>query len=526
MRKIIALALIAGLLTLLSSCSKPDQHLKTIPSTAQLVVSVDLFSMAQKAELYKPEQYAFFGEMMEKMKAEDPEMHEFINGLISNPLQSGVKFREDLFIFAENLDKEPTMGLTMALRNSKDFEKVVTEALAKSKMEIQLSNKDDMNCLVKNELALVFDENKALVIIRDGMKVEELLSYAQSLMSQSTDASITNHSDFAKFKADKKDFNLWLSTDFIPQNAQSMMITGQLPFKTTGNYMHMHVEFKDNGISGNTSWTYNEEIAAILNNHEFMKNEFNTKLLNYLPADDYITYGMAINPSEIYKWLYEIPTYKPMLDQANQGSPISIESIMNSIGGDIIISMHGFKLPEIDETSEYGSSNQSVMPLGTMIMSMNNEDLFKTATTQLIPPGLFQLKDGVYSGSIMGFDLFFGLFENNLIVTNDKNVIDNAGKGGLENNVGNTELKDLFSHSGFMFMNLNWDKYPESLRTMVESSMGEKELEAFQSGVRILDEVRVYNKDLTEGEFEIKMRNTENNSLHTILQVIDDNRGM
>lgn len=525
MRKIIVLALAAGLLALLSSCSKPDQHLKTIPASAQLVASLDLFNMAKKAELYKPEQYAFYGEMMKELEASDPEIHSFMQNLVANPLQTGLKYREDLYIFAENLDKQPTMGITMSLRNSGDFEKTVNEIIAKSKMEITLTNTDGMNHLVKNEMALIFDDARMLIVIRDGMQEAELLSYAQSLMKQSADASITNHSDFAKFKSNKKDMNLWLSTDFITQNPEFLMVTSQLPFKTSGNYMHMHVEFNDKDIVGTTSWTYNEEIQAMLEKYKFVKDGFDTKILNYLPAENYVTYGFALNPSEIYKWLNENPAYKPMLDQAGQGAPMPLEKMIGSIGGDIIFAMHGFKLPETDETSQYGGG-QSMMPYATAILSMNNDELYKLITTQMIPPGFFQLVDGYYSGSIMGFELNFGLFDNKLIVTNDKNVIANAAKGGLENNLGNTELKDLFSHCGFGYMNLNWEKYPEALRNMMQSTMGQKELDAFMSVTRILDEMRAYNKDNATGTFELKMRNTDNNSLHTIMQTIDDNRNL
>lgn len=524
MRKITILALIAGLLTLLSSCSKPEQHLKTIPSTAQLVASVDVFNMAQKAELYKPEQYAFYGEIMKDIETENPEMHSFIESLISNPLQTGLKYRKNLYIFAENLNKNPTIGLTMALRNGGDFEKTVNEALTTSKIDVKLNQVDGFKQLNIDEFALIFDDEKVLIIVSDGLKDDELLSFAQSLMKQSSDASITKHSDFAKFKSNEKDLNLWMSTDFMTQNAQALMVTNQLPFKTTGNYMHMHIDFNDKEIIGSSSWTFNEDIEDLLEKYDFVKDGFNTKILNFLPAENYATYGFAMNPSEIYRWINETPTYKPIIDQVSQGAPMSIEKMINSLGGDVIFAMHGFNLPETDETSAYGVQN--LMPFATAILSMNNDELYKLVTTQMIPPGFFQLIDGYYSGSIMGFNLFFGLFENNLIVTNDKNIITNAAKGGLENNLGNTELKDLFSHSGFGYMNLNWEKYPEALKTMMQANMGQKEQDAFLSVTRILDEMRMYNKNNASGVFELKMRNVDKNSLHTIMQTIDDNRNL
>ncbi|PLX21140.1 MAG: hypothetical protein C0599_08215, partial [Salinivirgaceae bacterium] len=287
------------------------------------------------------------------------------------------------------------------------------------------------------------------------------------------------------------------------------------------NFSMFHFSFEDDGIYGTTNAIHNDEIKKMLEDYKFMKPELDSKLLSFLPKDNYMSFGVALNPAEIYKFIYDIPSYKPMLDQANQSSPLSIEKFVNSLGGDVIVAMHGFNLPDADETESYGN-NVNMMPYATAILSMKDPEMYNQITTTLIPPGLFTESNGVYSGDFDGIKVHFGLFENNLIVTNDQSVIDAAKNGGFEDNVGDTDLASLYKHSSFFFMNLDWDKYPEGLKGMLSKTMGNSELEMFQSVTNVLKEAKAYSNSATESKFELVMRNTDGNSLHTILQMADE----
>ena len=316
---------------------------------------------------------------MKKLQEENPDMHAYMKEIISNPLKTGLRYREDVYFFAEDLNKNPHMGMTMSLRNDGDFETFLTNMLEKSKSEATIIKKEGLNYLTEKSMLLAYDADKMLMVIHEQSNEEELFGYVKTLMNQTGESAIVSHSDFSKFKDKKEDFNLWVASDAIPQTPQTAMLQSQIPFKTSGNNLHAHINFKDEGIFGSAKWSFNDEIKAILEDYEFSRN-FNTELLAYLPKESYVTLGFGMNPEAIYKYLNDIPSYKKMLDQANKNAPLSIEQVVNSLGGDIIITMHGFMLPEPAETESPGSTNQNVLPYASAIFSMNNSEVYDKVT--------------------------------------------------------------------------------------------------------------------------------------------------
>jgi hypothetical protein len=520
MKKILTLLVVSGIIILTQSCSKPDQHLNTIPSDAAIVGSADIFNLAKKAELYDMDQYTMYKKMMDKLQAENEEIYKFVKDLIDNPLKTGLKYREDVYFFVKGMDKSPTVGVTMSLRNPGDFKTFVNEILAKSKAPVKIEEQDGLSYIAQGETILIFDDAKMLFLVKEDVSDEEVLSTAKALMTQAKDNSITSLPSFSTFKSNSQDMNIYIATSNFPQTDQTALIFSQLPFSLENNFTMIHFTFEDNGIYGTTKSIHNDEIKKMLEDYQFMKDGFDEKLLSYLPKDNYMTMGFAINPAQIYKFVHDIPAYKPMIDQANQSSPLSIEKFVNSLGGDIMVAMHGFNLPKEDETESYGGGN--MMPYATAILSMNDEQVYNQITTTLAPMGLFTENDGIYSGDFNGIKVNFGLFDNNLIVSNDMTIIDAAKNGGMDENVGDTDLAKLFAHNSFFYMNLDWEKYPEGMKNMLSKNMNNKELEAFQSITNVTQEVKAYNESINEGKFEFVMRNTDGNSLHTILQLIDE----
>jgi hypothetical protein len=521
MKRILTLILVSGIILLVQSCSKPDQHLNTIPSDAAVVGSANVFSLAKKAELYDMDQYGMYKKLMEDLQAGDEEIYKFVKDLMDNPLKTGLKYREDVYFFVKAMDNNPTMGLTMSLRNADDFKAFINEILTKSKAPVKIEEQDGLNYIAQGEAVMIFDDAKMLFLVDESGNSEDALNMAKKLMTQPEENSIKSLPSFTTFKSNSQDMNIYVATSNFPKNAQTAMIFSQLPFSLENNFTMIHLSFEDDGIYGTTNSIHNDEIKKMMEDYQFMKDEFNGDLLSYLPKDNYMTLGFAINPAQIYKFIHDIPAYKPMLDQANQSSPLSIEKFVNSLGGDIIVAMHGFNIPQTDDSESYGP-NVNLMPYATAILSMNDKEVYDQITTTLIPPGLFTEKDGIYSGEFDGIAVHFGLFDNNLIVSNDPAIMDAAKNGGMKDNVGGTDLAKLFSHTSFMYMNLDWEKYPEGLKTILSTTMGNKELEIFQSVTNVLKEMKVYNKSMNEGKFEFVMRNTDGNSLHTILQLVDE----
>ncbi len=520
MKKLRTILIVVSVMAIMASCSKPDQHLNTIPVSSQVVGSIDLMSFAKKAELYDMEQYTFYVEAMKEFKENNPQMHAVVQDIISNPLSTGLRYREDMFFFIENSQSNPFMGLTMSIRSADDFDKFIKEVTAASEGIDKVNLKEGLNYIYnQNGMLIIYDKQKMLNVVKDGAQEDELFEYAKSLMLQDAETSIVSHSDWSNFSKEKKDMNLWIATGKFSQTPQAAMLTSQLPFKTDNIFAHIYIDFKDDGIYGSSKTIFNDEIQQMLDDYQFMKPGFDTKLLTYLPEENYISTGFAINPEAIYKWANDIPSYKKAIENVGKSSPLSFEKFVKSLGGDIIIAVHGINIPEDPITTE-PSKNQTITANATAILSMNDAETYNQLT-QLIPQELFEKKDGFYSGNFKGVDVLFGLFDNNLIVTTDKMIIDGAQNGGLDKNLADTDLKNLFSNKTFMYMNLDQATYPENIKKMLAQNMDKKGLEVFNAITDITKEARAYGEKVGLGKFEFQMKNTDGNSLHTILKLID-----
>lgn len=522
--KLLPVILFTGLVILISACSQPDQHLNTIPATAKMVGSANLFSLAKKAELYNLSQYAYYEESMQKLREKNPELHAYLAKIISNPLKTGIRYREDLYFFTEGSDNKTYVGFTMSLRNHKDFDTFISSLATKTKGNQKIINKDGMHYMSDTNMVLVYDREKMMMVARENANKQELYSYARTLMEQDKEASIAMHSDFKTFRKTQEDINIWLATDKFSKSPRTAMIQSQLPFKASENYLHSYLEFKDEGIFASIEMTFNEEIQAILEDYNFIKKSFNTELLKYFPRQNFLTIGAALNPQQLYKYLNDIPSYKKLLDQAGQNAPLSIKTFINSLEGDIIMGFHGMEFPGNNEKTKGEKRATEIKPYLTAVVAMKNEAIFEQIISKIIPPGFVEERDNMYASTIKGIDVYFGLYDNNLVFTNHPEVIEAAKSGGPDQNLGSADHADLYDHSSYMYINLDWKNYPNSFHDAINQNFGQQQKAAFENMEQYLHSLRIYSNRIGKNQVELLMQNTDGNALHTILKVMDQNR--
>ncbi|PLX22851.1 MAG: hypothetical protein C0599_05330, partial [Salinivirgaceae bacterium] len=258
MKRFLTLFIVSGIILLVQSCSKPDQHLNTIPSDAAIVGSADLFSLAKKAELYDMDQYAMYKKMMDDLKNQDEEIYNFVKGLIDNPLKTGLKYREDVYFFVKGMDRSPTFGVTMSLRNAADFKEFTNELLVKSKAPVKLEEQDGLSYIAQGEAVLIFDDAKMLFLVKEDGNAEDALNKAKELMTQPEEKSIVSLPSFSTFKSNSQDMNIFMAMSNFPKTPQTAMIFSQLPFSLENNFSMFHFSFEDDGIYGTTNAIHND----------------------------------------------------------------------------------------------------------------------------------------------------------------------------------------------------------------------------------------------------------------------------
>ena len=89
--------LLGLVLLFVASCSKKPASLALIPSDAAWVVSIDLKSLYQKADIGSSEDSAEFKQWVDDLSIKDKQ-RDFLRELLRNPRNSGVRFREPIYL--------------------------------------------------------------------------------------------------------------------------------------------------------------------------------------------------------------------------------------------------------------------------------------------------------------------------------------------------------------------------------------------------------------------------------------------
>ena len=198
--------LLLGVLALgFTSCSKKSENLKVIPKDAMVVVSFDLQSLYQKADVEELQQLKSFQKLKEKISNDNKEMGKIFNEILKDPKSSGVDFKKNAFFFVCDSKKyggdsrNPYIGVTAVLSDDAKFKDLLNRVSQATETQLDIKKEGALNIVYFNEGAsLSWDNKKMLFLVNDNYstRVDVVLKklYEQSKSEQITD--IKGFSDF------------------------------------------------------------------------------------------------------------------------------------------------------------------------------------------------------------------------------------------------------------------------------------------------------------------------------------------
>jgi len=400
------------------------------------------------------------------------------------------------------------------LASGDKFTAFVEDMIKESGMPAKIEEKEGFKSVsVPGNMVLAWDSKKALIASVTGYSSKDIGEEAARLFSLKAADQITSNSEFDIFYKDKKDLNMWMSTNIMKEIPGYSMMKDQLPDYVEDNFVSMHLNFETDQIVMSGGFSPNSKLVKKMEKYDIYGDGFNSDLLKYFPEESYITASAAINPDGYYKMMSDMTEFKSATDMIKQQMQIDVSEVVNSFKGSMLFSLHGFNT---------AASSGVPSPIMTLAFDINDTKTMDKLMEQ-VPAGALTETDGYYSFPVDADNTAYLIFDDKAgLVTNDKSRIDAFKNGGDSKNLSSAPFASKIKKNVmYMQMDANLKDYPADIQQMLNqvSSGMVGTINNYFTGIEA-----TVNKD-SSVKYIISTGDDGMNSLYKMIKAIDDNVG-
>ncbi len=515
------------LVLFLSSCSKEPKILTAIPKDATTVSVINLKSIIKKGKLQEMDNSKFLNFVKKELKNEGKIFSDFVE----NPKTSGVDLNSDMFLFTiDESRSEKFLCYLVKINDESKFSIFLNEISKKTGLDINIEKSKNFNFLDgDNKFSISWDEEKAVFVYPvSNRSTKNLVLKAKELMELKGDNQITKNEEFNKFYENKKDISFWTSTNILKDDYSFMKMQKMLNVNFLGNYLSYYLSFEEGYISLKYDFKPNKEIEKIIDESEILENSFDDEILKYFPKTNYFVTGISINPMGIYNILKERDEFEKMNSEFEKEMNFGIKEFLKSFKGNIIFDMFGAENIEYSYTSWGGEeiTKTEFLPLVGFAFDINGDEKIKRIIEKIDSRNKAVKHNGYYEFKLFRYPIYYAFNDEVFLMTNYKKSIEKFKDGGYNsNNLVNSNIGSEISKTNFYtFLNLNLKDYPEEVQKMINESIREsKERKVFEVWNELAKSVEVKQIGKYSSETIFKLKEEDENSLHTIITKMDDN---
>ena len=539
--------LLLGVLALgFTSCSKKSENLKVIPKDAMVVVSFDLQSLYQKADVEELQQLKSFQKLKEEISNDNKEMGEIFNEILKDPKSSGVDFKKNAFFFVCDSKKyggdsrNPYIGVTAVLSDDAKFKDLLNRVSQATKLQLDIKKEGALNIVYFNEGAsLSWDNKKMLFLVNDNYstRVDVVL---KKLYEQSKSEQITDIKGFSDFLDGQKDINVWLNFGGFMQD-DSMFLNGIAAslYKSLFNmqkdsYFYGFIDFGKDDIKLTTYSIYNQETAKLLKKYDLYDISFDKDILKNFPEKLPIAIGGAVNVKNYYEFLkaqFGKELNEDDLVKLLNTQGLTKDNVLNFFGGSFMLAIEGFENQKYisydlveDEQSEDGYEYKEVEKermFPVFGLSFNIGD--KTLLDKGVALAHLALENGYYKLPLQkDLTLYFAYNNKAFYGSNSPKGVETFLKGGVSNNAVKSDFgKHVSKDLAYFYMSLEPKDYPQEYVDIIREKNSREGSLAFDLFTQHSTNIECKRIDNSSAEFIYHLKGIEKNSLNTFFKSID-----
>ena len=539
--------LLLGVLALgFTSCSKKSENLKVIPKDAMVVVSFDLQSLYQKADVEELQQLKSFQKLKEEISNDNKEMGKIFNEILKDPKSSGVDFKKNAFFFVCDSKKyggdsrNPYIGITAVLSDDSKFKDLLNRVSQATKLQLDIKKEGALNIVYFNEGAsLSWDNKKMLFLVNDNYstRVDVVL---KKLYEQSKSEQITDIKGFSDFLDGQKDINVWLNFGGFMQD-DSMFLNGIAAslYKSLFNmqkdsYFYGFIDFGKDDIKLTTYSIYNHETAKLIKKYDLYDISFDKDILKNFPEKLPIAIGGAVNVKNYYEFLkaqFGKELNEDDLVKLLNTQGLTKDNVLNFFGGSFVLAIEGFENQKYisydwveDEQSEDGYEYKEVEKermFPVFGLSFNIGD--KTLLDKGVALAHLALENGYYKLPLQkDLTLYFAYNNKAFYGSNSPKGVEAFLKGGVSNNAVKSDFgKHVSKDLAYFYMSLEPKDYPQEYVDIIREKNSREGSLAFDLFTQHSTNIECKRIDNSSAEFIYHLKGIEKNSLNTFFKSID-----
>jgi hypothetical protein len=315
--------------------SNNNKLIAKIPKDAAMVFKADLKSLADKAEFKQWKELAMF----DKLDGDEG----VFKDILDNPKKSGVNFLQNAYGFMGKGD-EMYGGIVFGIKDAKDFEETVKSI--DSDIEVQKTDGIYTAEVDKNDVALVWDKNVALLYFRDD---DDIMEKAKQAFSQDEDMSMLEMDTYMEFESLDADLGMYMNMKGFQELASEMGggIKDQFKSMEKAEGIGMTMLFEDQQMLVDA--TYYPVEGATPEEISMMKEEG--------VSADLMKLISPTNPKGFYAAnmdLEKILGLYPQINEEMMKDGFSIDEFKNGLNGEMTLSLIDVKnVQKIREVADY-----------------------------------------------------------------------------------------------------------------------------------------------------------------------------
>ncbi|MDR1369325.1 MAG: DUF4836 family protein [Dysgonamonadaceae bacterium] len=503
---------LAGVM-LFSSCKEETtSQLSVIPSNATFVVAFEAQKMVQKGGLNKLPDYKLFQKVQGKMASMDTGIQKFIDEFLKDPKSSGLDF-EKIYVYGVKEGDGFYCSANFKMDNRSTFEKKMTELSQIQGQNLpEVEDKGDYKIIDCNEVIIAWNDN--LLQLSGG----DLSAFDHELLfNLPSDKSILSVADFAAFQKKPYDIGFWMSYGEFLKLMEQMSGVVKMPSylnEFADSYVHSYVNFEDGELKALVRMSPQSKVDEFVKKYPVIKKESNTALLEDFPEKSYLLTKLSVNWEEYLKLMMESLSQMQMPSGANPSylqilEDPTVKTLFDIIEGDMLFSIYNL------------AQGPLPLPLAGLSFTLKNDGDFERLLALFPEEMLKQSGDYYVISTPFMIGIYIGYKDKRVLITDDADAIASfTGKGFSPNLKSNPMAEILKKSPALVYMNLDLETYPENLRTLLQNispevNMGLSVLKPFK-------DMSYYANEKGEVIFSLKFKDSKQNSLKTILKLVDD----
>lgn len=488
------------------SCKKSPEYLQLIPSDSPMVVTVDLMSLTLKADMEKVAEMEFYKSLQTELETENKQMFDLLKELEQKPASSGIDLRHDIALFLKAINQDDMyIFLTAELTDDDKFRELAEKVAATADKTLTVQKNETFSyTLIDSSGVLAWDSRKALLVAYVGDDSDaDCLARAQELFTQ--EENLSSNKEFADFISHNKDMNFWMNMGWITKLPELEPLMQQMGSDMyTDSYLKMYGNFENGKIVSTSEIVPNEAMKAMYDSTRMFEADFNSELLKYLPEQNYMTVSYAIDMQSYYDMMVGQPNFKDAIATIENQMGLDMEQMMASLGGSILIDIHGF----------------NPVPLFSLSFDVKDSEQINQLMGQIT--GKEIVENSINSINLVFMELHYISRDGLCYLTNDIAVANAVLAGNkVKDNLRESAVgKNIAKYPVYMFVNLDLEQYPtEVINELTSNPKAATAINMIDSYAKNMEGKMT---DTYHGEFTLTTNESNKNSLYTLLSLIDE----